>query len=967
MAYTEFHKSFLSHDMILSLRSVRVEIPNEVRETVIYYHLRRRGCRSGKHIHDDNNRPNQMLCSVSRSLSHASLQETSAVAALSVTWDKPQHSDFLPVLYVLNAASIVKPHAIEQLSAELNGYSVDVSVISETHLKKKHADSVVQIAGYSMFRRDRRGRKGGGVAIYTRCSIDAIEWKPVPDADPLFEMLWVRVVHGSGTTFIGALYHPPAPKYRTSDLLDHIEEAVVQIQQDFPQARVILAGDLNTLPDNEVIIRTGLSSIVMQPTRGNSRLDRVYVSGAQYRDVRVVRSAVKSDHMAIVAFSGNSGSAVVKKSRRVCKFRKHTSAQHAHFLASVSAPVHIVNLDRQDDPQGEFDHLYTQLRQLLDAYYPEQSVTITTSDPPFVTPVVKRMLRKKNALMRSGKVEKAAALSKKIGDAIKKHNTAEFSNVDVLSDSKNIWAKVRQLTGRSKATIDENLNSVVTADLLNKHYACISTDDEYKAPRYKRTVNTQSVSELVTEWRVFKMLEALRPTATGLDGLPSWFLKVGAPFFAAPIADMFNLSLSSSTVPKQWKAASITPVPKIPKPLTPSDYRPISITPVLSRVMERIIVRDHIYQSLQCPPPGLIFDDQFAFRPTGSTTAALIKLIHEVTAMLELNPYVIVYAIDFSKAFDTVRHSELLDKYSRMELPDCVYNWLVDFFRDHSHCTRFRDMESKFIGISASIIQGSAAGPASYVVTSSDLRPLTVGNSMVKFADDTYLVIPASNCGSCAEEINHVGDWASSNNLRLNHAKSMEIVFVSPRSRRAVVIPAPAVPDIPRVDKIKALGVTLSRRFSVSQHVDQLLISCSQSLFALRTLRHHGLPTDALHAVFQATVVSKLAYASPAWWGFTSAADRDRLEAFLRRSATLGYRSTTAPTLSAICSEADDKLFEKITSNSSHLLHHLLPPRRDTQYSLRPRAHHFTLPTRTTSLKDKNYFNRIIYKNIGCQ
>ena len=120
MAYTEFHKSFLSHDMILSLRSVRVEVPNEVRETVIYYHLRRRGCRSGKHVRDDNNRPNQMLCSVSRSLSHASLQETSAVAALSVTWDKPQHSDFLPVLYVLNAASIVKPHAIEQLSAELN-------------------------------------------------------------------------------------------------------------------------------------------------------------------------------------------------------------------------------------------------------------------------------------------------------------------------------------------------------------------------------------------------------------------------------------------------------------------------------------------------------------------------------------------------------------------------------------------------------------------------------------------------------------------------------------------------------------------------------------------------------------------------------------------------------------------------------------------------------------------------------
>jgi hypothetical protein len=191
------------------------------------------------------------------------------------------------------------------------------------------------------------------------------------------------------------------------------------------------------------------------------------------------------------------------------------------------------------------------------------------------------MLRKKNELMRSGNVEKGAALSKKI----KKHNnTAEFSNVDVLSDYKNVWAKVRQLTGCNKSSIDESQKTAVAADSLNKHYASISTDAEYRAPQ--STANAQSVSELITEWRVFDMMEALRPTATGLDGLPSWFLKVRAPFFAAPLADMFNLSLSSSVVPKQRKAASISPVPKVKKPLIPADYRPISITAVLSRVME---------------------------------------------------------------------------------------------------------------------------------------------------------------------------------------------------------------------------------------------------------------------------------------------------------------------------------------------------------------------------------------------
>jgi len=73
------------------------------------------------------------------------------------------------------------------------------------------------------------------------------------------------------------------------------------------------------------------------------------------------------------------------------------------------------------------------------------------------------------------------------------------------------------------------------------------------------------------------------------------------------------------------------------------------------------------------------------------------------------------------------------------------------------------------------------------------------------------------------------------------------------------------------------LGVTFSRKFSVSRHVNDLLSRCPQSLFALRTLRQHGLPADALQVVFQAIVLKKLSYASPAWWGFASTDDQKRL------------------------------------------------------------------------------------------
>ena len=117
---------------------------------------------------------------------------------------------------------------------------------------------------------------------------------------------------------------------------------------------------------------------------------------------------------------------------------------------------------------------------------------------------------------------------------------------------------------------------------------------------------------------------------------------------------------------------------------------------------------------------------------------------------------------------------------------------------------------SDFHSISASIIQGSAIGPASYVIIASDLHPVTPGNFKDKYADDTYLIIPASNSQSCADEIAQVEQWARENNLSLNRTKSVEIVFVSLRSQRDLVIPPPAVPEIERVESLKALGVTFT-------------------------------------------------------------------------------------------------------------------------------------------------------------
>ena len=115
----------------------------------------------------------------------------------------------------------------------------------------------------------------------------------------------------------------------------------------------------------------------------------------------------------------------------------------------------------------------------------------------------------------------------------------------------------------------------------------------------------------------------------------------------------------------------ITPIPKIPKPAQPSDFRPISVTSVLSRTLERFIVQKFIYPALLQPHPSLDFSDQFAFGHSGSSTAAIVSLLHTVSAMLADNDY--AFSFDYSKAFDTVRHATLMSKLAQLAIPDNIY------------------------------------------------------------------------------------------------------------------------------------------------------------------------------------------------------------------------------------------------------------------------------------------------------
>ena len=154
-------------------------------------------------------------------------------------------------------------------------------------------------------------------------------------------------------------------------------------------------------------------------------------------------------------------------------------------------------------------------------------------------------------------------LAEHIGKDMTQRCKTRLCRISTKTDAKDLWAAVRQLTDRRQEAGDV---AGITAESLNEHYAAISTDSSYTPPLLKHSAATSSQPEYISEWRVFQILDSLHPTATGLDQLPAWFLRLGASLFYKPITRLFNLSLATSTIPKQWKQASIRPVLKVRAP-----------------------------------------------------------------------------------------------------------------------------------------------------------------------------------------------------------------------------------------------------------------------------------------------------------------------------------------------------------------------------------------------------------------
>ena len=471
-----------------------------------------------------------------------------------------------------SSCSNAKPNAIEHLRADISSYNSDVILIVESWLKSHHMDQQFNIPGYNLFRRVRMKRKGGGISIYCKQELNAQIYVPMVAFDREFELTWITLEFYREIFYIGLLYHPPKPVYATSELLRILEECIDEINARKEMSTIILAGDFNLLPDS-AILSLGLISQFCEPTHCNHSLDRIYATKNIYENCRAVQSTIKTAHKAVIAMNNTADIVPANKQTKDCLFRRRSPDQNAALMSFLGDKNWSDVMEHGLGLDASFNLFYSEMNDILNQFYPYKHVRISNRDPPFITPDIKNLLRKKNNLMRRGKVESVNGIATLKRDKITKANSRILCGKK--RGSKELWKAVNQCLGKN----DRSGNNVyATAEDLNQFFGNISHDIKYVKPLKKLSVEVCDDAEVFIEQSVFFMLDHLRETSSGLDGLPFWYLRLAAASISAPLQYLFNQCLRQSFVPKQWKTARITPVPKVSKPVACQDYRPISVT-----------------------------------------------------------------------------------------------------------------------------------------------------------------------------------------------------------------------------------------------------------------------------------------------------------------------------------------------------------------------------------------------------
>ena len=398
----------------------------------------------------------------------------------------------------------------------------------------------------------------------------------------------------------------------------------------------------------------------------------------------------------------------------------------------------------------------------------------------------------------------------------------------------------------------------------------------------------------VSQSGIEKLLKGLNPhKAAGPDKFKPIVLQTLHKELAPILQLIYQRSLDSGKLPSIWKEANVSPIFKKGDKSDPANYRPISLTCVLCKVLEHVVASSI---SRHFTEQNILFDLQHGFREKRSCETQLIMLVDELAKNMQAKKQTDLILLDFSKAFDKVAHEKLLLKLHFYGIRGNTLNWIKDFLDNRSQSVLLNGSNSDSIPVSSGVPQGSVLGPILFLAYINDL-PDQVKSRVRLFADDTAMYLALDKQGDSEilqKDLESLEKWEKLWDMSFNPSKCQVIHVTRSKSPSQTIYYLHGC-ALESVSSAKYLGVTVSEDLSWSDHINNITKKANQTLgFIKRNIRVHN--RDLKSTAYKTLVRPQLEYASTVWSPHTDQ-DIGKLESVQRRAArwvTRDYRQTSS-------------------------------------------------------------------------
>lgn len=778
----------------------------------------------------------------------------------------------------------IKPH-LDEIREMISGVDLHLFAVTETWFTDKVNDNLVSLPNYKLIRHDRSGKRGGGVAIYLK---SGIKYKILHKSNrkAKVEYLFIEIDNRIGSKLaVGVVYNPPA-----NNRLDSLFRTLEEISSEY--ADCLIVGDFNInllLTSSSVnkfkhfLSHLNLYSASNEPTnfvvgKNPSLIDLLLVSDKG--------KLTRFSQMSLGSFTSHDfiyGSYLIPMEESI----QSTLSRYRNFNGVCPAALQkaasslnwndIYTLSHIDEKVA----LVTSLLHLLRNNFAPiiETISYENSNQSWFSPSLIKLINarnyfhnaarhEKNLVIKSIMLKNFRRLRNKVTTLKRNLKSREVcKKLDPSLPPCTLWKNIKNL-GITKSNYVSSES--FSPDEYNNYFSSI-----FSEPTSHRVTfdcdNTQADKfEFVgvSDEEIFFALSQIKTNALGIDGIPAIFLKKLCPFIVPFLTHIVNACITQSYFPSAWKTAIIKPIPKVSSPKSVEDFRPISILPCISKILERVL-KDQMQSFID--DNKLLCEYQSGFRSGHSTETAMLKVCHDIAQAIENDNVTVLVLLDLKKAFDLVDHEKLLFKIKeKFNFSSRACNLIKSYLSERNQKVCIKDNFSNVVSVSSGTPQGGIMSALLFSLFINDLSEV-VETSYHLYADDSqlYCSCPRTDVSQCIIKMNltleKLSAWANVNGITINPKKSQAILLCA----KTIINAPPIVFENRQIDyceTVISLGVKIDNKFTWSNHVNKICAEANGGLCMLRQSQHlTTLRTRKL--LVQALLIPKLTYCSNIFMG----------------------------------------------------------------------------------------------------